>query len=326
MLTDEQVRKRRIERKKKERLRRRRIVYARRACAVAVLLLVVLLIGKGVGSICKLFSKDDEVKQSQEVSNEVEHEKPEQLVDEYLELASKIDISTINVLDDDEIGNQLLEMIEEYPQVKIILANRNNYPEEIVKLLIRNQETLKFVLDYPKENKKEHDIIVEPLEEGKIPHYLQWDEQWGYQEYGNNIIAISGCGPTSLSMITTYLLQDDKYNPSYMANFSQENGYCTSVGTDWLFMSEGADKLGLNSKMVNLDENDVARELNEGHPIICSMGPGDFTDAGHFIVLTHYEDGYVTINDPNSNANSSHTWKFEDIINQIKNIWAFSLK
>lgn len=92
-----------------------------------------------------------------------------------------------------------------------------------------------------------------------------------------------------------------------------------------MLMSEGAAMLGLTSEMVDLSEEDVAGHLADGHPIICSMGPGDFTKAGHFIVLTGYEDGYVTVNDPYSIKNSSKKWKFSDIESQIKNIWAFSV-
>ena len=55
------------------------------------------------------------------------------------------------------------------------------------------------------------------------------------------------------------------------------------------------------------------------------MGPGFFTTAGHFIVLTGYEDGYVTVNDPNSKANSEKKWEFAQIRDQLKNLWAFSV-
>ena len=52
------------------------------------------------------------------------------------------------------------------------------------------------------------------------------------------------------------------------------------------------------------------------------MGPGDFTDGGHFIVLTGADgEGNLTVNDPNSYRNSERTWTFDEIRDQIDNLW-----
>ena len=73
------------------------------------------------------------------------------------------------------------------------------------------------------------------------------------------------------------------------------------------------------------DENAMANTLSYGNPIICSMGPGDFTDNGHFIVLTGYENGMFHVNDPNSKIRSEKTWSYEELKNQIVNMWWYSL-
>ena len=58
-------------------------------------------------------------------------------------------------------------------------------------------------------------------------------------------------------------------------------------------------------------------------PVICAMGPGDFTETGHFIVLAGLtEEGFV-VNDPNSIERSERAWTYEEISGQIRNIWAF---
>ena len=54
------------------------------------------------------------------------------------------------------------------------------------------------------------------------------------------------------------------------------------------------------------------------------MGPGDFTNQGHFIVLSGLtEDGKVLINDPNSKINSRKKWDLNTIINQMNAAWSF---
>ncbi len=40
--------------------------------------------------------------------------------------------------------------------------------------------------------------------------------------------------------------------------------------------------------------------LAAGVPLICAMGPGDFTGNGHFIVVTGYDGEGFSIRDPNS--------------------------
>ena len=51
------------------------------------------------------------------------------------------------------------------------------------------------------------------------------------------------------------------------------------------------------------------------------MGPGAFTETGHYIVLAGVEDGKIRVNDPNSRANSERLWSYEEIERQIRNIW-----
>ena len=56
------------------------------------------------------------------------------------------------------------------------------------------------------------------------------------------------------------------------------------------------------------------------------MGPGDFTDQGHFIVLSGIdEDGMVIVKDPNSKKNSKKHWNLSKIISQMKNLWSYQL-
>ena len=64
--------------------------------------------------------------------------------------------------------------------------------------------------------------------------------------------------------------------------------------------------------------------LEAGQPIICSMRPGDFTTAGHFIVLTGTQDGLLCVVDPNSPARSASLWEYSRLEPQIKNLWAYT--
>lgn len=200
------------------------------------------------------------------------------------------------------------------------------WPESLVELLERNRETQAFVLGYPVEHDKEHEIDMREYEncEG-VPLFMQWDPRWGYNQYGTNIAGLNGCGPVSLSMVAYYFTKDPNMSPDKILEFAYENRYCTPEnGTAWTLISKGSAKLGLKAKTVPLVEGTMRKELNAGHPIIVCMGPGDFTTTGHFIVLVAYEDGMFRVNDCNSYANSEKLWPFEQIAGQIRGMWAIS--
>lgn len=165
--------------------------------------------------------------------------------------------------------------------------------------------------------------LSEYLGSETVPLLFQWDERWGNTIYGSDVMTVTGCGPACLSMVLVHLLQDATFTPRYVADFAEENKYyAKGSGSKWALISEGGKTLGLDVTELPLDENRMKKNLELGNPIICIMGPGDFTTAGHFIVLRGVEDGKFIVNDPNSVENSERLWSYEEISGQIKNLWA----
>ena len=203
----------------------------------------------------------------------------------------------------------------------------SSWPEELLRLMEAEPEAEDYVLRYPLLKGTVFPIDLTEFEnEEKVPLLLQWDERWGYGEYGGSVMGLSGCGPTCLSMVCMYLLHDARYDPWYIAQFSMENGYWeTGKGSTWTLISEGGVQLGLDVVEIPLDEERLIKNLEVGNPVICVMGPGDFTSTGHFIVMTGYADGEIRINDPNSIHRSEKSWKYEDIKDQIRNLWVCRL-
>ena len=183
------------------------------------------------------------------------------------------------------------------------VLDSDQYKDQLGELYKKNPETKEIILNREK-----------------------WSEVWGYASYGSENIGMGGCGPTSLSMVATGLTGNTSFTPKYVADMSVNMGYYVDeVGTDWTLMTAGASELGINSaQLTNWSEDTLKSELSAGHPIICSMGPGDFTNQGHFIVLSGLtEDGKVLINDPNSKINSRKKWDLNTIINQMNAAWSF---
>ena len=208
-------------------------------------------------------------------------------------------------------------------------ANSHNiayseYPEEIVELFERNEETKDFVLSYPEEHNKKHEVDMSEYENCEtVPLFMQWDKRWGYIKYSGDVAGLTGCGPVCLSMVAYYLTKDPDMSPDQIMKFATSHGYSTNGnGSKWTLISKGGEKLGFDVTELPLDETRIVNNLQAGVPIICVMGPGHFTTTGHFIVLTGYEDGKISVNDPNSHKNSERTWTYDEIKDEIRNIWA----
>lgn len=199
-----------------------------------------------------------------------------------------------------------------------------DYPQSLIELLDRNPETITFVTEYPtkKDASPEIDLSEYALSD-TVPLFMQWDQRWGYIPYGSDVAGITGCGPVCLSMAGFYVTKDEAFSPDRIIEFALRNGYYVpGTGSSWTLISEGGEKLGLEVTELPLDESRMLRELNAGNPIICVMGPGDFTTTGHYIVLTGVTDGKFRVNDPNSCENSEKLWSYSEIRDQIRNLWS----
>lgn len=197
------------------------------------------------------------------------------------------------------------------------------WPQSLIDLLDRNPETADFVLGYPELHDKIQTVDMSEYENcDSVPLFLQWDTRWGYISYGSDVAGITGCGPVCLSMAAYYLTRDPSMSPDNIIRFALREGYYVpGNGSSWTLISEGGEKLGLDVTEIPLDENRILANLRVGNPIICVMGPGDFTTSGHYIVLVGIEDGKLRVNDPNSRINSGKLWDYSQIQDQIRDLW-----
>ncbi len=197
------------------------------------------------------------------------------------------------------------------------------WPEHLRKLLEKNPETKSFVLQYPalRGTSMESDLS-EYADCTAVPLFMQWDPRWGYMEYGSDVVGLTGCGPVTLSMAAYYLTKDPAMGPDDMVRFALDNGYCVpGNGTSWTLISEGAVKLGFDVTEIPMVKSRILDNLEVGNPIICVMGPGDFTDSGHYVVMVGTKDGKIRINDCNSRTRSEQLWTFEQLEDQTRVLW-----
>ena len=171
----------------------------------------------------------------------------------------------------------------------------SDYPEALVELYEKNPDARRFVLEYPE--KKDLDP--------------------------GNFMARSGCGPTALSMAIIGLTGNTDADPWTLAQYAEEHHYnVPDNGTSWAFIPEAGAAFGLRSQVLAAGESSIRQELESGRLVLCCVGPGDFTDTGHFLLVTGMENGMYRVHDPNSPTNTAQLWTYDRIVSQIRGLWS----
>lgn len=232
-----------------------------------------------------------------------------------------------------EVLERLADLAEDSDVIKEIYEEKASYPDKMLEALANNPEMANYVAGYPEmakrpsEDRKSGGGITEREKEQEYPLFLQWDPRWGYMEYGEySNVGLAGCGPTCLSMVLFYLLENEELTPDKIARYSMDNGYYVwGTGTAWALLEDYPALYGVNARQSGNSEELMKAALDQGRLIICSMGPGDFTAGGHFIVIYGYDKNGFHVNDPNCVARSRKQWTYEELGRQIKQIWTYGL-
>ena len=225
-----------------------------------------------------------------------------------------------------EIINRLQELGEESSLIRQVAENPGDYSEQLLEALANNPEMADFAVHYPeKKGLTTGEGLTDEEKAQDFPLFLQWDPRWGYAPYGDNsVVGLAGCGPTALAMVLWYLTGNEELTPDRIAEYSMKNGYYISgTGTAWLVLEDVPRLYDIWVSQPEADAWTIKQALDRGDEIILSMGPGDFTVGGHFIVIYGYTEEGFLVNDPNCVARS-HTWTWEELKKQTKHMWVFS--
>ncbi len=200
------------------------------------------------------------------------------------------------------------------------IETSGDYPADLVETAQKFPETVPFVYHYLHEETE----VPRPEEGGRVPHYLQWDTRWGYKPYCESFFASAGCGPTAMAMAIHGAREDATVMPYDIAERAETLGYAIpDVGTDVALFPHVAPEYGVSCDLIAHDKALWKRILNRGGAIILNVGPGDFTNYGHFIVLAEYTDGKFLVRDPNS-ISRSKLWSYETLERQTKYAWSIN--
>lgn len=208
---------------------------------------------------------------------------------------------------------------------------------KILKLAAEEPKSVPYVRSFPSEYplKKfvDDSSIAMPSESPsadipstKVPHFYQWDRRWGNITYSSAAFGLTGCGPTSMAMVYQGLTGKTDINPAQMAEMAEERGYMSEYnGTANTFFGEIAGELGITYEEESPSAAALTEALSAGKVVIARLGPGLFTERGHFFVLAGLADnGEVILNDPYSYERSSRTWPAETIAEEATIFYVYS--
>lgn len=160
---------------------------------------------------------------------------------------------------------------------------------------------------------------------GKVPNLYQNDLQWSERAYASSTLGACGQAPVSMTMAYVAITGSNETLPNDIAKIIESEGFASKETTDPAFVAETASALGLQAAEVPADEPSLRKQIIAGNPVICVVGPGDFTDTQSFIVLSGIDmDSKLVVHDPASDSRSSRGWSFEDILDQSESLWAIS--
>jgi hypothetical protein len=177
-------------------------------------------------------------------------------------------------------------------RVEEVLEHSQDYPREILLLLLKNPEARDFALDYP--NHAGGEVtggLTESELSGGIPLLLQWDKRWGYFPYGDSVWVSRAAGRPACHGGSG---ADGQHCPHARRRgaFSERSGYYVpGSGTSWELLTAGARVLRTRSDGSSAVGGLHDRRAERGPAHHSKLGPGDFTDEGHFIVIRGYETG-----------------------------------
>lgn len=152
-----------------------------------------------------------------------------------------------------------------------------------------------------------------------VVYYCQSDEQWAEQLYGTDPIGPYGCGPTTMAMAVASMTDIDT-DPAKMAAWAADHGHWARRSGSYDSIVTGtARAFGLEAESLTEHTLDALYQaLLDGKLLVAHLGPGHFTNGGHFILIRGITlSGDLLVADPNSLERSLQLWDPQIILDEL---------
>lgn len=226
----------------------------------------------------------------------------------------------------EELTREFSAELDRNEKLSAIAANADKYTDQgLLELALSQPDAIDFVAAYP-EAEKEALPYEDSVTQGTVPELVCWDSRWGNVDYADHALALTGSGPTALSMAYMGLTGKSDRTPADFAqlvtNADQASGDSCMSGT---FLEESLADLGMTCSTYTSNADNLSQVLDSGTYVLIETSAGSFTDAAHWVLVVYEnEDGSVVVYDPTSPDVSSHSWDPATVASSTTTLYALS--
>lgn len=227
---------------------------------------------------------------------------------------------------DEDLTKRFASELDRNEKLASIAAHADEYENQgLLELALDQPDAIDFVAAYP-EAEKTAQPYGEDVSEGTVPQLYCWDERWGNVDYAGSPLALTGSGPTALSMAYMGLTGNGDRTP---ADFAQAIAEADMAGGDSLmsgtFLSDSLGDYGLACSTYTSNVENLSQVLDTGTYLLVEAAADTLTDSAHWvIVVAEAADGSLTVYDPTSPEVSAHPWDPATIAGATDTLYALS--
>lgn len=215
----------------------------------------------------------------------------------------------------EELTQRFAEQLDVNDALATIAARANEYADQgLLDLALEQRDAIEFVAAYPDAEKVAHPY-EDSVSVGTAPQLYCWNARWGNVDYAGHALALSGSGPTALSMAYMGLTGNADKTPADIAAMAAEAALDTGdsfMSAD--FVGSATESLGLTYASYSSNADNLSHFLDSGTYLLVEAKAGALTDDAHWVLLVSENgDGTVNVYDPTSPEVSSHAWTAETL-------------
>lgn len=226
----------------------------------------------------------------------------------------------------EDLTERLSAQLDQNEKLAHIAASASDYDDQgLLELALSCPEAIDFVAAYP-EAEKTAQPYEDTVSQGTVPQLWCWDARWGSVDYAGRPLALTGSGPTALSMAYMGLVGNADKTPAELASLVSDAGLATGdSGMSASFLTSSAESLGLTCITYTSNADNLSHFLDTGTYLLVEAKANTLTDAAHWVlVVSENEDGSVVVYDPTSPAVSAHPWDPATVASSCDTLYALS--
>ena len=186
----------------------------------------------------------------------------------------------------------------------------------------QEEQSAESVTTEPSDDVLNYDICLDSAM-GPLFYYNQDDALWSdYLWGGTDDLSTYGCGPTTMAMIVnSFVSESNQVTPITIADYCLDHYlFCKGHGSYHEIVEDVLTHYGfiVTSLQNDLTVESVENALHRGHLVVALVGPGYFSDYGHYLIITADNgDGTMNVADSKSLDNTLRPFRAQFLIDEL---------